>query len=205
MDWRTITAQFAAWPVRFPCLRVWPDRDHFSQGKHAPAIGAMNLPLAIRETTTMATPYPGNVTPLVPAVTRRAAPVIRTIQPVRSRRRAASRLGGFQGGAKPRHHPLRDLSGARTGAGATGAGLFGVAAAVSARGRFCPARPVRGTRPLRTELSARTRRRGVGLACDRGAALAVVRRHARARHAAAGAVRDLGRHRAGDLRRDLRL
>src|ERR1700742_2451246 len=38
----------------------------------------MNLPLAIRETATMATPYPGNATPLVPAVTP-TAPVIRTI------------------------------------------------------------------------------------------------------------------------------
>src|ERR1700709_1561049 len=38
----------------------------------------MNLPPAIRETATMATPYPGNATPLVPAAPA-AAPVIRTI------------------------------------------------------------------------------------------------------------------------------
>src|SRR3979411_1834144 len=39
----------------------------------------MNLPQAIRESATMATPYPGNVSPPVPAVAA-TAPVIRTIQ-----------------------------------------------------------------------------------------------------------------------------
>jgi hypothetical protein len=33
----TIAVQFAAWPVWFSLVCVWPDRDHFSQGKHAPA------------------------------------------------------------------------------------------------------------------------------------------------------------------------
>ena len=57
------------------------------------------------------------------------------------------------------------------------------------------------------ELSRRreTRRTADRMGCVRGAALAVVRRHARARRAAAGAVRDLGRDRAGDLHRSLRL
>jgi len=42
-----------------------------------------------------------------------------------------------------------------------------------------PCSPVRGARLYELKLSARARRRGVGLACDRGAALALVRRHAR--------------------------
>src|SRR3954449_3203881 len=61
-----------------PCLRVWPDRDRSIEGKHAPHNRRDELP-AIRETATMATPYPGNVTPLVPVVTA-TAPVIRTIR-----------------------------------------------------------------------------------------------------------------------------
>src|ERR1017187_4542769 len=51
---------------------------------------------------------------------------------------AAALPGGFLSGAEPRHHPLHDLSGARTGAGAHGAWLFGAAAAVSAGGGLCP-------------------------------------------------------------------
>ena len=43
------------------------------------------------------------------------------------------------------------------------------------------------------------------MGCARGAALAVVRRDARARRSAAGIVRDLGGHRAGDLHRGVRL
>ena len=55
-----------------------------------------------------------------------------------------------------------------------------------------------------------SRRRELGeeasrMGCGRGAALALVRRHAGARRAAAGAVRDLGGHRAGDLRGGVRL
>ena len=57
------------------------------------------------------------------------------------------------------------------------------------------------------EMSRRreTRRTGNRLGCARGAALAVVRRDARARRPPAGAVRDLGGHRAGDLHRRVRL
>ena len=103
---------------------------------------------AARETTTMATPYPGNVTPLVNRARHRGGPDHPHHQPVRPASGAAARLGRFQGGAEPRHHPLRDLSGARTGAGAHGARLFGAAAAVSAGGGLCPARPVRRPRSL---------------------------------------------------------
>ena len=72
-------------------------------------------------------------------------------RPLRPASGAATRLGRLQGGPEPRHHPVRDLSRARPGAGAHRARLFRAAAAVSARRRLCPARPVRSARPLRTE------------------------------------------------------
>jgi len=95
----TIVAQFAAWPVRFLV---------FASGLIAITLIKANarLPSAraicptIRETPTMATPYPGNVTPLVPAVTlsRTGDP---NHPPVRSWRRVAPRLEDFK--AVPSH------------------------------------------------------------------------------------------------------
>ena len=126
-------------------------------------------------------------------------------RPVRSVSGAAARLGGLQGGTEPRHHSLRDLSGARPGPGASGIRLCGVAAAVSDRRGLCPGRPVRGAGSLRIEPPARTRRAAVRVGRARGAALALVRRHAGAGYAVAGVVRDLGGDRAGDLRRGVRL
>src|SRR3979411_772425 len=60
----------------------------------------MNLPQAIRESATMATPYPGNVSPPVPAVAA-TAPVIRTVQ--LSDLGAALRLGWEDFKAVPSH------------------------------------------------------------------------------------------------------
>jgi uncharacterized membrane protein len=78
MDWRTIAAQFATWPVGFLVFASGLFAIVLSKAKPAPSGGAANMPQRPRETTTMATPYPGDV--LVPAAPgAAAAPVIRTI------------------------------------------------------------------------------------------------------------------------------
>src|SRR5258705_8902812 len=60
------------------CLRVWPDRDRFCK-RPVPSPARAKAD-AVKETTTMAAPYPGNVTPLAqPAQDAPAAPIIRTI------------------------------------------------------------------------------------------------------------------------------
>ena len=110
----------------------------------------------------------------------------------RPRARAAARLGGFQGDSEPRLDAVCDLSGARAGAGAHGAWLFRAAAAVSAGRRVCADRPVCCPRPVRIEQPPRARRECRRMGCVQRAALALVRSDARAGHAAARAVRDLG-------------
>jgi uncharacterized membrane protein len=61
------------------CLRVWSDRDRFRERPLVPSIGT-NPAGATREIPTMATPYPGNATPLAqPAPDTAATPVIRTV------------------------------------------------------------------------------------------------------------------------------
>ena len=98
----------------------------------------------------MATPYPGNVTPLPPRPRQdsAAAPVIRTIG--LSDLHRALRLGWEDFKAVPSHaiilcviYPVLGLVLARTRAR-----LFGAAAAVPAGRGLCPARPVRSTWPL---------------------------------------------------------
>ena len=126
-------------------------------------------------------------------------------RPVRSAPGVATGLGRFQGNTEPRHHPLRDLSGARPAARARDLRLCRDPAAVSAGRRLRPARPVCGARSLRIERPPRARRDAIRLRCTRRAAFAVLRRHARPRHSAAGAVRGLDRHRTGDLHRGVRL
>ena len=154
----------------------------------------------------MATPYPGNVTPLAqPAQDGAAAPIIRTIG--LSDLHDALRLGWEDFKAVPSHaiilcviYPVLGLVLARTVLGYSVLPLlFPLAAGFALLGPFAALGLY--------ELSRRRERGEQASAWDarRGAALAVVRRHARARHAAAGAVRDLGRHRAGDLRRGVRL
>ena len=107
----------------------------------------------------MATPYSGNVPPLAqPAQQDAAGPIIRTIGLSDLHDALATRLGRFQGGSEPRHHSVRDLSSARSCAGARRARLFGLAAAVPAGCRLCPARPVCRAWSLRTQPPPRTRR-----------------------------------------------
>jgi uncharacterized membrane protein len=100
------------------CFRVWPDRDHFGKA----AVCALDR----RQTcgcgkgdTTMATPYPGNVTPLAQPAADSAAPIIRTIG--LSDLREALRLGWEDFKAVPSHaiilcviYPLLGLVLART-------------------------------------------------------------------------------------------
>ena len=155
----------------------------------------------------MATPYQGNVTSLTaePDTDAAAAPVIRTIG--LSDLHRALQLGWEDFKAVPSHaiilcviYPVLGLVLARTVLGYSVLPLlFPLAAGFALLGPFAALGLY--------ELSRRreTRRTGLRVGRARGAALAVVRRHARARHAAAGAVRDLGRDRAGDLRRGVRL
>jgi uncharacterized membrane protein len=83
------------------CLRVWRDRDHFGKRPFCAWIG-VNLAAMSRETTIMATPYPGNAAPLTQsAQDNPAAPVIRTIR--LSDLNEALRLGWEDFKAVPSH------------------------------------------------------------------------------------------------------
>ena len=159
----------------------------------------------------MATPYQGNVyqgnvTSLTQSGQDAAnAPVIRTIG--LSDLHRALQLGWEDFKAVPSHaiilcviYPVLGLVLARTVLGYSVLPLlFPLAAGFALLGPFAALGLY--------ELSRRreTRRTGDRMGCARGAALAVVRRHARARRAAAGVVRDLGGHRAGHLYRRVRL
>ncbi len=147
--------------IRFP--RLARSRS-FQRGPLAPKSRRKMRSSAARESTTMATPYQGNVTPQIqPTQEARPRPTIRTIGLSDLHRCAATWLGRFQGGAKPRHHSLRDLSLARPRPGASGIWLFRLAAAVSDRRWLCPDRSVCSTRPLRIEPPPRTRRGAFGV------------------------------------------
>ena len=154
----------------------------------------------------MATPYQGNVTSLTQSgQDAAAAPVIRTIG--LSDLHRALQLGWEDFKAVPSHaiilcviYPVLGLVLARTVLGYSVLPLlFPLAAGFALLGPFAALGLY--------ELSRRreTRRAGNRVGCARGAALAFVRRDARARRAAAGAVRDLGRDRASDLCRGVRL
>ena len=150
--------------------------------------------------------YHGNVTSLAQTgADTAAAPIIRTIG--LSDLHRALRLGWEDFKAVPSHaiilcviYPVLGLVLARTVLGYSVLPLlFPLAAGFALLGPFAA---------LGLYELSRRRERGeaaIGLGCARRAALAVVRRHARARHAAAGAVRDLGGYRAGDLCRSVRL
>ena len=116
----------------------------FADGPLAPSNGAKTSGRG-KEITTMTTSS-GNVSLMAePAQDRRNCAHHPHHRPIRPAPGPAARLGGFQGGAQPRHHSLPDLSGDRTGAGAHRAGLFGIAVAVSTGGGFCPDRSVRSS------------------------------------------------------------
>src|SRR6266478_3025269 len=77
----TMVVQLATRPVSVFCYRVWPDRDRFCIRPACVLHWRGTSAAASRETTAMATPYPGNVTPLAqPAQDSAAGPVIRTIR-----------------------------------------------------------------------------------------------------------------------------
>ena len=154
----------------------------------------------------MATPYHGNVTSMTQSGPETAAaPVIRTIG-LSDLHRALQR-GWEDFKAVPSHaiilcviYPVLGLVLARAVLGYSVLPLlFPLAAGFALLGPFAALGLY--------EMSRRreTRRTGNRLGRARGAALAVVRRDARARRAAAGAVRDLGGDRAGDLHRRVRL
>src|SRR5260370_31084780 len=76
----TLMVQFATWPASVSCFRVWSDRDRFRETARTCLRPARSEADASRETTTMAAPYPDNVTPQVQtAQDAAAAPIIRTI------------------------------------------------------------------------------------------------------------------------------
>ena len=154
----------------------------------------------------MATQYQGNVTHADEAAQDGAAgPVIRTIG--LSDLHHALRLGWEDFKAVPSHaiilcviYPVLGLVLARLVLGYSVLPLlFPLAAGFALLGPFAALGLY--------ELSYRREsgEAGFGLGCDGGIAVALIRRDARARHLAAGAVRDLGRDRASDLRRGLRL
>ena len=182
----TLAVQFATWPVSLSCLRVWPDRDRFRETAACAALAARTSPQA--ETATKgdndhgAHHIQGNVTPLAQSATRcAAAPVIRTIG--LSDLHQALRLGWEDFKAVPSHaiilcviYPVLGLVLARTVLGYSVLPLlFPLAAGFALLGPFAA---------LGLYELSRRRERGeqaVGVGCARGAALALVRRHARAR------------------------
>src|SRR5450759_3311324 len=130
------------------CLRVWPDRDRFRTAAAGALAPACDPAAAAREIATMATPYPGNVTPMAPpAQDNAAAPIVRTIG--LSDLHQALRLGWEDFKAVPSHaiilcviYPVLGLVLARTVLG------YSVLPLLFPLGRgLCPARPFRGTRP----------------------------------------------------------
>jgi hypothetical protein len=128
----------------FSCLRVWLDRDRFCRRSRAAP--------SLREDGRSAKGDNDNGRTILwqcpaagPASTRcRGGTCHPQDHPVRSPSSASARLGGFQGGSKPCHRPLRDISGAGPRLGARRARLFRAAAAVSACRGLCPARSFRG-------------------------------------------------------------